>query len=249
VRVYHLRKGIFLHRIAIKYPHFKDVARLVSFTGFLVVLVDNEKGNIMNCTDKKFSRSVQSWSGEMTRDRSLGLGAPGQGGLYLLDLRTGAVLATFIEPSNEGVFRAEAGFSECENYVWYYHSGRRTVRLFRLADATLAANYALPSPALSVAVSSWSLLAGGLDGTLTMLALADHKRGEETGRLVAGLPSRTSQAAAAVDKMAANPLVRFRAAAKVSVILHKIIEQMVMRKRTKRKRKKGELAELICGVS
>ena len=207
VRVYHLRKGTFLHRVNIKYPYFKDVVRLVPFTGFLVVLVDNEKGNIMNCTDKKFSRSIKSWGGEMTRDKSLGLGASVQGGLYLLDLRTTNILATFIEPTNEGVFTAKAGFSECELYVWYYHSGRRTVRLFRLSDTSVAANYALSNPALALAPTSWSLLVGAKDGTLTMLALVEPRREEESRALVQGLPSRTGQAGPGVQA-GAGPLVR-----------------------------------------
>lgn len=249
VRVFHLRKGIFLHRVNIKYPHFKEIVRMVPFTGFLVSLVDNEKGNIMNCTDKKFMRSVQYWSGQQTKDRTLGLGAPGKGGLYLVDLNTTHVLATFIEPSNEGVFKAEAGFSECESYVWYYHSGRRTIRLFRLADATLAANYALSSPALCLAVTSWSVLAGAQDGTLTMLAIVDPQKGEVTKKLVQQLPSRTEETPKHGDPMAADPLVKFRAAARIMVILNKVIDHFTTRKRNKRKKKKGEIADLICGVS
>ena len=250
VRVYHLRKGVFLHRVAIKYPHVKEIIRLVAFTGFLVVLVDNEKGNIINCTEKKFSRSVQSWSGQQTRDKTMGLGASNRGGLYLLDLSTGRLLATFIEPINEGVFKAEAGFSCCETYVWYYHSGRRTLRLFRLADTSLAANYALSSAALSIAVTPWSMLAGGQDGTLTMLAIVDPKKGKEAKELVQKLPSRTKEGGGRVsDPMGRDPIIRFRASAKMHLILIKIIDHMVTRKRAKRKRRKGEICELLCGVS
>ena len=249
VRVYHLRKGTFLHRVNLKYPHFKEIIRIVPFTGFNVVLVDNEKGNIINCTDKKFTRSVQSWSGIQTRDRTLGLGAPGKGGLYLIDLLSGNVLATYIEPGNEGVFRAETGFTECEKYVWYYHSGRRSIRLFRTADATLAANYALSSPALSVAVTSWSLLAGGQDGTLTMLAIVDPKEGTAAKEMVQRLPSRTEEGSGVTPALATDPLIRFRAAARILLILNKIIELMVSRKKNKKKRKKGEIADLVCGVS
>ena len=249
VRVYHLRKGTFLHRVNLKYPHVKEIIQIFPFTSFNVVLVDNEKGNIINCTDKKFSRSVQCWSGIQTRDRALGLGAPGQGGLYLIDLQTGKILATYIEPGNEGVFRADTGFTDCEKYVWYYHSGRRSIRLFRLADATLAANYVLSSPALSLAVTSWSLLAGGQDGTLTMLALVDPKEGAAAKDLVQGLPSRTGEGGGVTPALATDPLIRFRAAARILLILNKIIELMVSRKKNKKKRKKGEIADLVCGVS
>jgi hypothetical protein len=35
----------------------------------------------------------------------------------------------------------------------------------------------------------------------------------------------------------------------MSLILHKLIEHMVARKIARRKRKKGEIAELVCGLS
>ena len=44
-----------------------------------------------------------------SRDENYGLGAPSKGGLYLVDLNTGRSLATYIEPTVDGVFRREAG--------------------------------------------------------------------------------------------------------------------------------------------
>ena len=44
-----------------------------------------------------------------SRDENYGLGAPNKGGLYLVDLNTGRTLATYIEPTMDGVFRREAG--------------------------------------------------------------------------------------------------------------------------------------------
>ena len=37
VRVYQ-RRGTFLHRVNLKYPHFKEIIRIVPFSGFNVVL-------------------------------------------------------------------------------------------------------------------------------------------------------------------------------------------------------------------
>ena len=67
VRVYHLRKGVFLHKINLKYQNFKEIQTLVSFHLCYVALVDNEKANVINCTEKKFSRSIKCWTGQMTR--------------------------------------------------------------------------------------------------------------------------------------------------------------------------------------
>ena len=67
VRVYHLRKGVFLHKISLKYQNFKEIKDIVSFHLCYVALIDNEKANVINCTEKKFSRSIKYWSGQMTR--------------------------------------------------------------------------------------------------------------------------------------------------------------------------------------
>ena len=56
VRVYHLRKGVFLHKIQLKYPNFKEIHRLVSLHSCLVALMDNDKANLVNCTERRFSR-------------------------------------------------------------------------------------------------------------------------------------------------------------------------------------------------
>ena len=49
----------------------------------------------------------------------------------------------------------DAGFTKTEEYVWYYHSGRNTIRLFRRHDATMIANYALSCEATSLTTTSW----------------------------------------------------------------------------------------------
>ena len=54
-----------------------------------MAVVDNDKANIINCTEKKWVRTIRLWSGPMTRDMKYGLGAPNKGGLYLVDLTTG----------------------------------------------------------------------------------------------------------------------------------------------------------------
>ena len=59
--------------------------------------------------------------------------------------------------------------------MWYYHSGRGTIRLFRRHDATMIANYALATEATTILSTSWALLAGDKDGAVTMLAIVDPR--------------------------------------------------------------------------
>ena len=80
-------------------------------------MVDNDKANIINCTEKKCVRTIRLWSGPMTRDMRYGLGAPNKGGLYLVDLATGNNLATFIQPGQEGVFNRLTGIRDIEGKI------------------------------------------------------------------------------------------------------------------------------------
>ena len=83
------------------------------------------------------------------------------------------------------------GFTRSEEYVWYYHSGRGTVRLFRRHDAAMVANYALAAEATALVSTSWSLVAGDREGGLTMLAITDPAAGQQAAaQLLASLPSR-----------------------------------------------------------
>ena len=43
VRVYHLKKGTFLHKISLKYQNFKEIKNIVSFHLCYVALIDNDK--------------------------------------------------------------------------------------------------------------------------------------------------------------------------------------------------------------
>ena len=36
-------------------------------------------------------------------------------------------------------------FNETNEYVLYYHSGRKTLRVFRVSDGVMIANYRVPS--------------------------------------------------------------------------------------------------------
>ena len=59
----------------------------------------------------------------------------------MLDLRTGKVCKTLIPKISEGIFDVMAVFNATNEYVLYYHSGRKTIRAFRRKDGTMIANF------------------------------------------------------------------------------------------------------------
>ena len=166
-----------------------------------------------------------------------------------------------------------AGFTRSEEYVWYYHSGRGTVRLFRRHDAAMVANYALAAEATALVSTSWSLVAGDREGGLTMLAITDPAAGQQAAaQLLASLPSRQRgntepvngglmrsplaryctalQCALYCTVLYCTVLARFRAAVRMALLMDKLVAYLVTRKRErKKKRKKGEILELLCKVS
>ena len=48
--------------------------------------------------------------------------------MEILDLRSGQVVRTLIPKIAEGIFDVIAMFSQTNEYVLYYHSGRKTIR-------------------------------------------------------------------------------------------------------------------------
>ena len=59
----------------------------------------------------------------------------------MLDLRTGKVCKTLIPKISEGIFDVMAVFNATNEYVLYYHSGRKTIRAFRRKDGNMIANF------------------------------------------------------------------------------------------------------------
>lgn len=54
-----------------------------------------------------------------------------RGGLELLELKKGQTVKTFIPKVAEGVFTIICLFNKTDEYVLYYHSGKKTLRVFR----------------------------------------------------------------------------------------------------------------------
>ena len=153
--------------------------------------------------NKKFVRSIPQWGGSCSKDGRYGLYAPSRGGLDLLDLRHGTVVRTLIPKVTfgyaailasemtlcttvlwndfqiaEGIFNVICKFNETNEYVLYYHSGRKTLRVFRVSDGVMIANYRVPSDlsAVESTIDGNSVALGMVDGNLTVLTIADPNK-------------------------------------------------------------------------
>ena len=49
----------------------------------------------------------------------------------MIELKRGSTVRTFIPKVAEGVFSVICMFNKTDEYVLYYHSGRKTIRVFR----------------------------------------------------------------------------------------------------------------------
>lgn len=109
----------------------------------------------------------------------------------MLDLRHGTVVRTLIPKIAEGIFNVMCKFNETNEYVLYYHSGRKTLRVFRVADGEMIANYRVPSDlsSLESTTDGNSVVLGMVDGNLTVLTIADPKK-PHMKQYLKELPSR-----------------------------------------------------------
>ena len=135
--------GELLSTIPVKYPGFKKVSKVVPLPDkpSTVALIDVDRGAMIDVVSKKFLKSIPNWDGSCTNDGRYGLFAPPTGGMHMLDLRTGIVSQTLIPKSAEGIFDVTAIFNKTNEYVLYYHSGRKTVRAFRRKNGEMIANF------------------------------------------------------------------------------------------------------------
>jgi hypothetical protein len=59
----------------------------------------------------------------------------------MLDVRTEKVCKNLLPKIAEGIFDVMAIFNETNEYVLYYHSGRKTIRAFWRKDGKMIANF------------------------------------------------------------------------------------------------------------
>lgn len=189
-----------------------------------IAVISSEKGSIMDIKSKKHVRSIAKWGGSLTRDGKCGLYAPTRGGLEMLELRKGTTVKTFIPKVAEGVFSVICIFTEDDEYVAYYHSGRKTIRVFRTIDTEMIANYRLQAELTAIKSSKdgRAIVLGTVDGCLSVLAIVDPKK-EEMIDYLNGLPSRDENWKAKLAKMKAR--VGFKAAIRVATISSRYAKQ------------------------
>ena len=109
----------------------------------------------------KNSIILQYLLGCCSKNGHYGLFAPSRGGLDLLELKHGTVLKTLIPKVAEGIFNVICQFTETDEYVLYYHGGHKTLRVFRVSDGDMIANYKVPSNLTSIESTS--------DGNLSLI--------------------------------------------------------------------------------
>jgi WD40 repeat protein len=181
--VYSASDGSHVHNIKLQYmSYMSDIVAIVPMhkNPNLVGLIDSEKGNIINLKEKRFIRSTPKWNGKATKDDKFGLYAPSRGGLELLELKTGNKVKVLIPKVAEGVFDVDTLITENDRHVIYYHSGRRTIRAFRLEDGKKIADYKSTAKVrcMVCAQDSKSVIIGCEDGTVNMLIIADPELNE-----------------------------------------------------------------------
>lgn len=110
----------------------------------------------------------------------------------------------------EGVFTVICMFTDGDEYVLYYHSGKKTLRVFRTSNTDMIANYRMQAEltAIKSTTDGKGLVFGTVDGCLSVFAIADPEK-EETFKILADLPSRDEQWKKKLAKRKAR--IRFKA--------------------------------------
>ena len=127
----------------------------------------------------------------MTKAGKHGLYAPSRGGLEYIELKHGKTVKTLIPRIAEGVFNIDSMFSKNDHHVIYYHSGHRTLRVFRTSDGKMVARYKAHAEVkvMTGSPGGMSVIIGCVDGSLTVLALADPQY-EDNVSFLQAIPSR-----------------------------------------------------------
>lgn len=193
LRQYHAKTGTHMFDMTPKYPDYKEYTNLVAMPSEPnhVALMDPDKGNVWDIKKKSFVRGVRKWNGVCSHNGKYGLYAPNRGGLELLELKTGKVVHTLIPRVAEGVFNVSTMFMKNDQHVVYYHSGRRSIRVFRVSDGEKIADYKMHAELRSMASTEGGacLVLGAVDGSLVVLAVCDPKNENNTD-FILSMPSR-----------------------------------------------------------
>ncbi|XP_026468840.1 uncharacterized protein LOC113372707 [Ctenocephalides felis] len=215
-----------VQKIGVRNCGIKEITRIVGMPhkAHLAGVLGSDKGVIVDIRNKRILRTVPKWGGSCTKDGKHGLYYPARGGLELIELRKGQTVKTYIPKVAEGVFTIICMFNKTEDYVLYYHSGKKTLRVFRTEDTNLIATYRVQAELSAIASTEdgRAVVLGTSDGCLSVLAIADPNQPHVTEYL-ASLPSRDEQWKKKLEKLKAA--ARFKAAAKIAKLSAKFISQ------------------------
>ncbi|XP_018333645.1 NACHT and WD repeat domain-containing protein 2 [Agrilus planipennis] len=188
--------GAFVNRISLKLCGIKDAHSLVAMPhkAHLLGIITVDKGAIIDIKNKKHLRTIPRWGGSCTQDGKSGLYAPSRGGLELIELKKGQTVKTFIPKVAEGVFTVICSLTKGDEYILYYHSGRKTLRVFRASDAEMLANYKVQAELTAVESTSdgKAVVLGTVDGCVSVLAIVDPNK-IDMYNYIAIMPSRDEQ--------------------------------------------------------
>lgn len=177
IAVFNAELGTHVHNIKLQYTDYNSVFNIVALHSNPnhIALIDSEKGSLINIRDKKFIRSVAKWNGKSTKDGKYGLYSPSRGGLEIIDLKTGSKIKTLIPKIAEGVFDIETILTQDDQFVIYYHSGRRTIRVFRFNDAIEIANFKCQAKVkcLRACQDGKAVIVGCEDGSISLYLIVD----------------------------------------------------------------------------
>ncbi|ESO82088.1 hypothetical protein LOTGIDRAFT_135306 [Lottia gigantea] len=207
VGVYNALTGTLVYNLQLKYSNFTDYSHVIALPhdSNLIAVIDSDKANILDLKKKTLIRSVSKWNGVVTQNGKMGFNAPSRGGLQLIDTKHGKPIRTLIPRVAEGVFSMDVLFTKDDKYILYYHSGHRTIRVFRISDGKLIANF---KPQAEVKVIKGSsdgtkVAIGTVDGLVTYMVLADPDDGGSRD-LIKSLYSRQLHAKNTNSKFNAN---------------------------------------------
>ncbi|VEN47743.1 unnamed protein product, partial [Callosobruchus maculatus] len=217
VIIHNAQNGALLHRVPLKASAIKDISALVAMPHkpHLIAVLTTDKGAVIDIRNKKHIRTVPKWGGSLTKDGKYGLYAPSRGGLELIELKKGSTVRTFIPKVAEGVFSIICLFNKTDEYVLYYHSGRKTLRVFRTSDAEMVANYRVQAELTAVESTpdGNALVLGTIDGCVSVLAIVDQTK-KDMNQYLAQMPSRDEGWKKKVEKMKAQ--TRFKAVGSIA---------------------------------
>ncbi|XP_055384364.1 NACHT and WD repeat domain-containing protein 2 isoform X2 [Condylostylus longicornis] len=223
ISIYDAGNGEFISRLVQCFVKNVDFLVAMPNKPHILAVISIEKCVIVDLKTKLRIRTIEKWNGNITNNGKYGLYSPTRGGLELVDIRKGSLVKTFIPRVAEGIVTVLSLFTENDEYVCYYHTSKKTIRIFRIADTAMIANYRLPAELTSIKSTKdgRSLVLGTVDGCLSVLTIADPII-EDIGAYLKDLPSRDEHFKAKLAKKKARR--GFKAAVgviKVSALLNR----------------------------